>query len=434
MPDRQLDSASTRDRAGAGFKPRVGNYRWVICALIFFATTINYIDRQVLGILAPDLQKDIGWSESHYGYIVMAFQGAYAASLLFAGWVADRIGTRLAYSLSLTIWSIAAMGHALAHSAVTFGFWRALLGLGEGGNFPIAIKTVAEWVPRKERAFATGLFNAGTNVGAIVAPLVVPWIAINYGWRWAFVLTGAIGFLWLLFWLPVYRKPEEHPRLSKAELAFIRSDPSEQTDNVPWPQLLKYRQTWVFALGKFMTDPIWWFYLYWLPKFLSKNYGLGLDKFGPPLVAVYLISDAGSIAGGWLSSRLIKRGWSINAARKTTMLVCALCVVPIIFAWKASEMWVAVAFIGLATAAHQGWSANMFTLSSDMFPRRAVGSVTGIGGMAGAVGGMLLSAAAGNILEITGSYHTLFIIAGSAYLLALFCVHLLSPRLAPAQL
>ncbi len=434
MPDTQFDSVNTPGNGGTGVKPRVGNYRWVICALIFFATTINYIDRQVLGILAPDLQKDIGWSESQYGYIVVAFQGAYAASLLFAGWIVDRIGTRLAYSLSLTIWSVAAMGHALAHSALTFGSWRALLGLGEGGNFPIAIKTVAEWFPRRERAFATGLFNAGTNVGAIIAPLVVPWIAINYGWRWAFVLTGAIGFLWLLLWLPIYRKPEEHPRLSRAELAFIRSDPVEQTENVPWSQLLKYRQTWVFALGKFMTDPIWWFYLYWLPKFLNKNYGLSLDKYGPPLVAVYLISDAGSIAGGWLSSRLIKGGWSINAARKTTMLACALCVVPIIFAWKASEMWVAVVFIGLATAAHQGWSANMFTLCSDMFPRRAVGSVTGIGGMAGAVGGMLLSAAAGNILELTGSYHTLFIIAGVAYLFALLCVHLLSPRLDPAQL
>jgi len=434
VPDTQLDSVNTPAGGAAGSKPRVGNYRWVICALIFFATTINYIDRQVLGILAPDLQKDIGWSESQYGYIVMAFQGAYAVSLLFAGWVVDRIGTRLAYSLSLTLWSIAAMGHALAHSALTFGIWRALLGLGEGGNFPIAIKTVAEWFPRRERAFATGLFNAGTNVGAIVAPLVVPWIAINYGWRWAFVMTGAIGFLWLLFWLPIYRRPEEHPRLSKPELAFIRSDPAEQTEKVPWSQLLKYRQTWVFALGKFMTDPIWWFYLYWLPKFLNKNYGLSLDKFGPPLVAVYLISDVGSIAGGWLSSRLIKRGWSINAARKTTMLVCALCVIPIIFAWKASEMWVAVVFIGLATAAHQGWSANMFTLCSDMFPRRAVGSVTGIGGMAGAVGGMILSAAAGNILQITGSYHSLFIIAGSAYLLALLCVHLLSPRLKPAEL
>lgn len=437
MTDHNNDTRS-EPRSGnpdsAGASSRIGHYRWVICALIFFATTINYIDRQVLGILAPDLQKDIGWSESQYGYIVMAFQAAYAASLLFAGWVVDRIGTRLAYAISITLWSIAAMGHAFAHSAITFGIWRALLGLGEGGNFPTAIKTVAEWFPRKERAFATGLFNAGTNVGAIIAPLIVPWIALNHGWRWAFILTGAIGFFWLLFWLPMYRKPEEHPKVSKAELAHIRSDPPEPSVKIPWRELLKHRQTWVFALGKFMTDPVWWFYLYWLPKFLSKNYGLTLDKFGPPLVAVYLISDAGSIAGGWFSSRLIKIGWSVNASRKTAMLTCALCVIPIIFAWKASEMWVAVLFVGLATAAHQGWSANMFTLASDMFPRRAVGSITGIGGMAGSVGGMLFSAAAGNILEITGSYHTLFIIAGSAYLAALLIIHLLSPQLEPADL
>ena len=413
---------------------RIGHYRWIICVLIFFATTINYIDRQVLGILAPDLQRIIGWNEAEYGFIVTAFQAAYAASLLITGWLIDRIGTRAGYSLSLTIWSIAAMGHALARSALGFGIWRGLLGFGEGGNFPTAIKTVAEWFPKKERAFATGLFNSGTNVGAIVAPLLVPWIAINYGWQWAFVITGGIGFLWLFFWIPLYRPPEQHPRLSKGELAYIRSDPPEPSVQVPWIRLLPHRQTWAFVLGKFMTDPVWWFYLYWLPKFLHQNYGLTLDRIGPPLVAVYLISDAGSIAGGWLSSFLIKRGWTINAARKTTMLICAVCVVPIMFAWKASEMWVAVAFIGLATAAHQAWSANIFTLASDMFPRQAVGSVVGLGGMGGAVGGMLVSTAAGLVLQWTGSYHALFIIAGSTYLAALLVVHLLSPRLKPAEL
>jgi len=419
------------DTAPAG---RVGRYRWVICALIFFATTINYIDRQVLGILAPDLQNIIGWNEKEYGFIVTAFQAAYAASLLLTGWLIDRIGTRTGYSLSIIFWSIAAMGHALARSALGFGVWRGLLGFGEGGNFPTAIKTVAEWFPKKERAFATGLFNSGTNVGAIVAPLIVPWIAINWGWQWAFILTGALGFLWLLLWLPLYRRPEDHPRLSKQELAYIRSDPPEPSVRIPWVRLFPHRQTWAFVLGKFMTDPIWWFYLFWLPKFLHTNYGLTLDRMGPPLVVIYLVSDAGSIAGGWLSSFLIRRGWSINAARKTTMLICALCVVPIMFAWKATDMWVAVGFIGLATAAHQAWSANMFTIASDMFPRQAVGSIVGLGGMGGAIGGMYMATAAGFLLHLTGSYHVLFIVAGSAYLAALLVVHSLAPRLKPVNL
>ena len=419
------------DTAPAG---RVGHYRWVICALIFFATTINYIDRQVLGILAPDLQGIIGWNEKEYGFIVTAFQAAYAASLLLTGWLIDRIGTRMGYSLSIIFWSIAAMGHALARSALGFGVWRGLLGFGEGGNFPTAIKTVAEWFPKKERAFATGLFNSGTNVGAIVAPLIVPWIAINWGWQWAFILTGALGFLWLLLWLPLYRRPEDHPRLSKQELAYIRSDPPEPSVRIPWVRLFPHRQTWAFVLGKFMTDPIWWFYLFWLPKFLHTNYGLTLDRMGPPLVVIYLVSDAGSIAGGWLSSFLIRRGWSINAARKTTMLICALCVVPIMFAWKATDMWVAVGFIGLATAAHQAWSANIFTIASDMFPRQAVGSIVGLGGMGGAIGGMYMATAAGFLLHLTGSYHVLFIVAGSAYLAALLVVHSLAPRLKPVNL
>jgi len=419
------------DTAPAG---RVGHYRWVICALIFFATTINYIDRQVLGILAPDLQGIIGWNEKEYGFIVTAFQAAYAASLLLTGWLIDRIGTRMGYSLSIIFWSIAAMGHALARSALGFGVWRGLLGFGEGGNFPTAIKTVAEWFPKKERAFATGLFNSGTNVGAIVAPLIVPWIAITWGWQWAFILTGALGFLWLLLWLPLYRRPEDHPRLSKQELAYIRSDPPEPSVRIPWVRLFPHRQTWAFVLGKFMTDPIWWFYLFWLPKFLHTNYGLTLDRMGPPLVVIYLVSDAGSIAGGWLSSFLIRRGWSINAARKTTMLICALCVVPIMFAWKATDMWVAVGFIGLATAAHQAWSANIFTIASDMFPRQAVGSIVGLGGMGGAIGGMYMATAAGFLLHLTGSYHVLFIVAGSAYLAALLVVHSLAPRLKPVNL
>jgi MFS transporter, ACS family, aldohexuronate transporter len=412
---------------------RVGRFRWVVCALLFFATTVNYVDRQVLGILAPDLQRTIGWSEVEYGYIVTAFQGAYALGLLVTGRLLDRVGTRLGYALAITLWSLAAMAHALARSAFGFGAARFALGLGEAANFPAAIKTVAEWFPKKERAFATGIFNAGTNIGAVIAPAIVPWIALNLSWQWAFILTGAIGFFWLALWWIVYRPPEVHPRLSAAEFAFIRSDAEEKVTPVPWLALMGYRQTWAFALGKFMTDPIWWFYLYWLPKFLNETHGLTLSKMGPPLIAIYLIADVGSVGGGWVSSFLIKRGWSINAARKTTMLICALCVVPIVFAPRVASLWGAVALVGLATAAHQGWSANIFTLASDMFPRRAVGSVVGFGGMAGSVGGMLISTLVGYLLQWTGSYVPVFLLAGSAYLAALVVIQVLAPRLqAPA--
>ena len=410
----------------------VGRYRWVICALLFFATTINYVDRQVLGILATPLQKEFGWSESDYGFIAAAFTGAYAVGLLVVGRLMDWLGTRKGFSLAIIFWSLAAMGHAFARSAFGFGIARFALGLGEAGNFPAAIKTVAEWFPKKERAFATGIFNSGSNVGAIVAPLIVPWIAISYGWQWAFIITGAVGFVWLAFWLALYRPPEEHPRLSKAELAYIQSDPAEPVTKIPWLRLLPHRQTWAFAAGKFLTDPVWWFFLFWLPKFLNENHGLTLTGLGIPLVIIYVAADFGSIGGGYLSSALIKRGWSVNAGRKTAMLVCALCVVPIIFAARASNLWVAVALISLATAAHQGWSANLFTLVSDMFPRRVVGSVVGIGGFAGAVSGMLIATITGLLLQWTGSYVPIFIFAASAYLFALLVIHLLAPRLESA--
>ena len=410
----------------------VGSYRWVICALLFFATTINYVDRQVLGILATPLQKELGWSESDYGFIATAFTGAYAVGLVVVGRLMDWLGTRKGFSLAIIFWSLAAMGHAFARSAFGFGVARFALGLGEAGNFPAAIKTVAEWFPKKERAFATGIFNSGSNVGAIVAPLIVPWIAISYGWQWAFIITGAVGFVWLAFWLALYRPPEEHPRLSKAELAYIQSDPAEPVTKIPWLRLLPHRQTWAFAAGKFLTDPVWWFFLFWLPKFLNENHGLTLTGLGIPLVIIYVAADFGSIGGGYLSSALIKRGWSVNAGRKTAMLVCALCVVPIIFAVYAKDLWVAVALISLATAAHQGWSANLFTLVSDMFPRRVVGSVVGIGGFAGAVSGMLIATVTGLLLEWTGSYVPIFIFAASAYLFALLVIHLLVPRLESA--
>lgn len=414
-------------------KQRIGHYRWTICALLFFATTINYMDRQILGILAPDLQHIIGWNEIEYGYIVTSFQAAYAIGLALFGRFMDRYGTRIGYAVAVAWWSLAAMGHALARTVFGFGFARFMLGLSEAGNFPAAIKTVAEWFPKKERALATGIFNAGSNVGAIIAPLVVPWLALTYGWQEAFILVGAVGFVWVVFWWFLYEVPQRNKNVSPEELAYIQSDPPDAPEKIRWVTLITYRQTWAFAIAKFMTDPIWWFYLYWVPKFLNTTYGLTLDKIGPPLVIIYLMADVGSIGGGWLSSHFIKRGWEVNRGRKMAMLICALAVVPIVFASQAAELWMAVALLSLATAAHQGWSANLFTTTSDMFPRKAVGSVVGFGGMAGSIGGMLFSTSAGFILELTGSYMTLFIISGSAYLLALLIFNLLVPKLEQAK-
>lgn len=411
-----------------------GNLRWVICALLFFATTINYMDRQVFGLLAPDLQKMFGWNEIQYADIVTCFYATYAVGLALMGGIIDRIGTRIGYAISIGIWSLSAMGHALANSILGFGFARAMLGLGESGNFPAAIKTVTEWFPKKERALATGVFNSGTNVGAVVAPLTVPWVAIHWGWRWAFVFTGFFSATWVICWLVFYRRPQEHKRLSASELNYILSDPVEPSVKIPWLRLLPHRQTWAFVLGKTLTDPIWWFYLFWLPKFLNTTHGITLTKLGPPLVAIYVAADVGSVGGGWLSSSLIKRGWSINRARKTAMLICALCVVPVMFASKVSGLWPAVALIGLATAAHQGWSCNIFTTASDMFPKQAVASVVGLGGFGGAVGGMCIASLTGFILQATHSYVPIFFIAGSMYLFALIIVQILAPRLEPAHI
>jgi ACS family hexuronate transporter-like MFS transporter len=418
-----------------GLGARIGRYRWTICALLFFAATINYIDRQVIGILKPTLKTELGWDEIAYSNVVFWFQAAYAIGFILMGRLMDKLGTRRGFSISVIFWSLAAMAHSLAHSVMTFGIARFGLGLGESGNFPAAVKTVAEWFPKKERALATGIFNAGTNVGAIITPLAVPFIVGSLGWRWAFIITGATGFVWLIFWLALYRKPHEHPRVKKAELDFINSDPPEKTTTIPWLRLIPHRQTWAFVVAKFMTDPIWWFYLFWIPGFLHDQYKLPLDSItsGLPLVVIYVLADVGSIGGGWLSSTLIKRGWEVSRARKTTMLICALCVTPIVLVSQTSSMWVAVLLIGLAAAAHQGWSANVFTMTSDMFPRRAVGSIVGIGGMAGAVGGMLIAKVVGYVLEWTGSYLPIFIIAAAAYLTALLFIHLLVPRFAPAQ-
>jgi ACS family hexuronate transporter-like MFS transporter len=418
---------------GTADVPRFG-YRWTICALLFAATTINYVDRQVLGILAPTLQSQFGWSESQYGDIVSWFSLAYAFGFLGMGRLLDRIGVRRGFAFAIVAWSLAAMSHAIAKTAGGFSVARAALGLGESGNFPGAIKTVAEWFPKRERALATGIFNAGSNVGAVLAPLLVPWITLVWGWQWAFIATGALGFVWLVAWLAIYRSPEEHPRVTRSELGYIRSDPVERTENVPWLSLLKHRQTWAFFLGKFLTDPIWWFYLYWLPKFLDSAWGIKLGNLALPLIVIYVVADVGSVAGGWFSSMLIKRGWTVNRGRKTALLVAALLIVPTMFAPHAKTLWVAVAIVSVAAAAHQWWSANLFTTASDMFPRRAVGSVVGIGGFAGAIGGVLFQRATGRILDATGhNYSIIFVICGLAYVTAWVIIQLLAPRLEPAQ-
>jgi ACS family hexuronate transporter-like MFS transporter len=412
---------------------KIGRYRWTICALLFFGTTMNYVDRQVLGLLAPVLEKNIGWNEVQYGYIVTAFQGAYAVGLLVMGRLIDRIGTRAGYALSIAMWSVSAMAHAVARTPLQFGGVRFALGFSEAGNFPAALKTVAEWFPRRERALATGIFNSGANVGAALAPLFILWIADRFGWQFAFLSTGLLSAIPVWFWMRIYRKPEAHPQLSEQELRHIRSDPIEPATNVPWASLIPHRQTWAFLIAKFLTDPIWWFFLFWLPKFLYAEHGLSLIALGPPLLVIYNAACVGSILGGWLPSRLLKAGWSVNRARKTAMLVCALAVVPIVAAAYVKELWAAVALVSLATAAHQGFSANLLTLPSDMFPQRTVASVVGIGGFGGAVGGMFISSFAGWVLETSHSYVPMFIIAAMVYLLALILIQLLVPRLQPAE-
>jgi len=412
---------------------RIG-YRWTICALLFFATTINYVDRQVLGILAPTLSRELGWSESQYGDIVSWFSFAYAIGFLGMGRLLDRIGVRKGFALAVVVWSLAAIAHAFARSAAGFSYARAALGLGESGNFPGAIKATADWFPKKERALATGIFNAGSNVGAIITPLIVPWIALKYGWQEAFVFTGSLGFIWLFLWLWLYRSPEGHPKVSAAEMAHIRSDPPESTASVPWRKLLGYRQTWAFVIGKFLTDPIWWFYLYWLPKFLDAQFGVKLGQIALPLVTIYLVADVGSVGGGWLSSALIKRGWSVNRGRKVAMLAAALLIMPTMLAPHATNLWVAVGIVSVAAASHQWWSANLFTTASDMFPRAAVATVVGFGGFAGAMGGVLFQRVTGRVLEATNNnYGAIFVVCGFAYVTALLAIHLIVPRLEPAR-
>jgi ACS family hexuronate transporter-like MFS transporter len=408
----------------------LGRVRWTICAMLFVATSINYMDRQVLSILKPTLEHSIGMTELDYGHIVGFFTFAYAVGLLAAGRFVDKVGTRIGYMVIMAIWSLSAMGHALANTVSEFAIARTFLGLGESGNFPAAIKTTAEWFPQSERSLATGIFNSGTNIGVILASLIVPWVTIHYGWHAAFLVTGLFSALWILLWYSKYRKPTDHPTLTGAELRHIYQEAAEKMGpSTPWAKLLGLRQTWGFTIAKFLTDPIWWFYLYWLPSFFSSRFHLNLSHLGLPLVLVYNASTIGSIGGGWLPAPFRRLGLSAVNARLTTMLLFACLVAPVFLINYLHSEWAAIGLLSLAAAAHQGWSANLFTTASDMFPRSAVGSVTGIGGMAGSVGGFLLANYAGYILQLTHSYATLFAIAASAYLIAMLILVTLAPGL-----
>ena len=416
-------------------RPHLGRVRWTVCAMLFVATSINYMDRQVIAILKPTLEHSIGMTEVSYGYIVDAFQIAYAIGLLGAGRLMDNLGTRIGYMLVMAVWSASAMGHALASSVVQFGFVRFFLGLGESGNFPAAIKTVAEWFPQNERSLATGIFNSGANVGAILAPAIVPWVTLRFGWHAAFVTTGLFSVLWILWWFRYYRKPTDHATLTGEELLHIYQEAAADLGpSMPWRRLLKCPQTWAFSIAKFLTDPIWYFYLFWLPSYFSAKFNLDLSHLGLPLIIVYNASAVGSIGGGWLPAPFRRLRLSPNNARLMAMLFCAALVVPIYTASSVKSEWTAIALISVAAGAHQGWSANLFTTSSDMFPRSAVGSVVGIGGMAGSLGSALFAFFAGHILQFTHSYASLFAIASIAYLLALAALSTLAPGLRKVEL
>ncbi|MGD0520856.1 MAG: MFS transporter [Terracidiphilus sp.] len=425
----------TWDKDESSIGARIGRVRWTICAMLFAATSINYMDRQVIAILKPTLEHSIGMTEVGYGYIVSAFQIAYALGLLAAGWFVDKVGTRIGYMVIMAVWSLSAMGHALANSVLQFGIARFCLGIGESGNFPAAIKTTAEWFPQSERSLATGIFNSGTNLGAILAPLIVPWVTIRYGWHAAFLVTGVFSATWILYWFRKYRRPSNHPTLTGAELRYIYKEAAEEmSPSVPWRKLLSYRQTWAFAAGKFITDPIWWFYLFWMPSYFSTKFHLDLSHLGLPLIIVYNASAIGSIGGGWLPAPFRRLGLTAAQARLAAMLLCACLVVPIFTVTYLQSEWAAIALLSLATGAHQGWSANLFTTSSDMFPRSAVGSVIGIGGMAGSVSATLFATFAGYTLQLTHNYTILFAISASAYLTAFLILVLLVPGLKKVEL
>lgn len=412
-----------------------GRRRWLICLLLFFATTINYVDRSIIGILKSTLMTDLQWTETDFGNVMAAFSFAYALGYGLAGRAMDRLGVRVGYALAVAAWSAAAMGHGLARTVVQFGFMRAALGISEGGNFPAAVKSVSEWFPKRERALATGLFNSGSNVGAILAPATVPWLTAQYGWPAAFYVTGALGFIWLIFWWAIYQPPEKDAKVSAAELAYIRSDPVDPPANISWLQLLGYRQVWAFIIGMSLSSPIWWFYLFWAAGFLQDRFGYDLKNIGAPLITIYFLADFGSIGGGWLSGWLMKRGYSVNASRKTAMLICALCVVPVFAAALVDQGWIAIGLIALAASAHQGFSANLYTLVSDMAPRKVVSSIVGLGGMSAGFVAMGFQMLTGRILDRwPDGYLFILVIASSSYLVNLLIIHLLVPRLEPMQL
>ncbi len=426
----------------------VGSYRWSICALLFFATTINYLDRQVLGLLKPFLEVEFGWTETDYSYIVMAFSASYAVGLVGFGRIIDKIGTRAGYTISITLWSIAAMGHALVRSTAGFAFARGLLGIGESGNFPAAVKTVSEWFPKRERALATGIFDSGANIGACIAPILVPWLLSAYGWQFAFLITGLAGFIWLLAWRLLYERPEKHRKVTAAELEYIRIDdearektaPEERLDNRTWKKLFGLRPTWAFIVGKFLTDPIWYFFMFWLPSYFSTTFHLDLKKPGLPLVIVYSAATIGAIGGGLLSSWLIRKGWTVAKSRKAALLAAAVCVMPIMAARFVSDMWTVVALLSIAIAGNAAWSANIYTIVSDMLPRKAVSSVIGIGGMAGAIGGVLFPLFIGYTLDfyktagnMVAGYNLIFAVCGLSFLLAWLIIHKITPRFIPVD-
>lgn len=426
-------------------KTRTGNYRWVVCSLLFFATTINYLDRQVVGLLKPVLEKEFNWTETDYSHIVMAFTASYALGLLLFGRLIDKIGSKIGYTVSITIWSIAAMLHAAVKSTLGFAIARTGLGIGESGNFPAAIKTVTEWFPKKERALATGFFDSGSNIGACVAPILIPWILGMYGWQEAFLITGALGFIWLVAWRIFYEVPAKHKKISQEELAYINSDKEDaiapdQASHVSWIKLFSLKQTWAFIIGKFFTDPIWYFFLFWLPSYFSSTFHLDLKKPSLPLVVVYTATTIGAIGGGYLSSYLIKKGWLVYKSRKMVLLLSAFCVLPIILARYTTDMWTVIALISLAVAGNSAWSANIYTIVSDMLPKKAVSSVIGIGGMAGAIGGVIFPVFIGFILDyykginnIVAGYNIIFLICSLSFLIAWLLIHWLTPKMKPVQ-
>lgn len=413
-----------------------GSIRWRILALIFFATTINYIDRQVIGILKPFIADDLGWDEADYGYIVTAFQIAYAIGLLTTGRLIDKYGTRIGYVWAIVVWSIAGMAHAAARSVFSFAVVRFALGIGESANFPAAVKGVAEWFPKKERALAAGLFNSGSTVGAILAPILVTWITISLGWQWAFILTGALGFVWVIFWLAYYQTPAKHPKITPEELQYIGQDSDERDEGKPmkWIALFKYKQTIAICSTRFISDWVWWFFLFWIPDFLSKTHGVNIKEVVLPLIVIYTVSSIGGIGGGWLSSNFIKKGKSVDYARKTTILICGLMVLPVMLVSRMENLWVAVALISLAAAGHQGWASNIFTIVSDIYPKKAVGSMMGLSGFMGAIGGALSASFVGVLLDTTGSYFLIFLIASSVYLLNWVIIKIAVPEIVPIKI